>query len=150
MLIFYSCHLLLDHIQFILIHGLDIPGSYAILFFTASYLNFITRHIYNWVSFLPWSSCFILSGAISSCPPLSPRGAHLLLSYLIAFWYNSWSSHGHCTGVVCHSLLQWIPFCQNSPLWPVHLGWAYTACLLASLSYASPFAMTGQWSMKGH
>ena len=33
-----SCHLLLDLVQFtlILIHGLDIPGSYAILLFTAS------------------------------------------------------------------------------------------------------------------
>ena len=145
---FYSCHLLLDHIQFILIHGLNIPGSYAILFFTASYFNFITRHIYNWASFLLWPSCFILSGAISSCPPLFPRGAHLLFHIFLPFY--TWSSHGWCTGVVCHSLFQWITFCQNSPLWPVHLRWPSTACLIASLGYASPFAMTGQWSMKGH
>ena len=25
--------------------------------------------------------------------------------------------------MVCHFLLQWTTFCQNSPLWPVHLGW---------------------------
>ena len=25
--------------------------------------------------------------------------------------------------MVCHSLLQWNTFCQNSPPWPVHLGW---------------------------
>ena len=27
------------------------------------------------------------------------------------------------TGVVCHSLLQWTKFYQNSSLWSVHLGW---------------------------
>ena len=36
--------------------------------------------------------------------------------------------------VVCHSLLQWMMCCQNSPPWPVHLGWPYTAWLIVSLS----------------
>ena len=31
--------------------------------------------------------------------------------------------------MVCHSLLQWTTFCQNSPPWPIHLGWPYTAWL---------------------
>ena len=31
--------------------------------------------------------------------------------------------------VVCHSLLQWITFCQNSPLWPVLLGLPYKTWL---------------------
>ena len=31
----HSCHLLFDHFQFTLIHGLNIPGSYTILFFIA-------------------------------------------------------------------------------------------------------------------
>ena len=39
----YSCHLLPDHVQFTLIHGPNIPGSYAILFFTASDFTFTTR-----------------------------------------------------------------------------------------------------------
>ena len=47
--------------------------------------------------------------------------------------------------VVCHSLLQWITFCQNSLLWSVHLGWPYTTWLIASLSYTSPFTTTRQW-----
>ena len=51
-----------------------------------------------------------------------------------------------CSGSVCHSLLQWTTFCQNSPLWPVRLGWPCMAWLVASLSYASPFAMTRQCS----
>ena len=40
-------------------------------------------------------------------------------------------------------------FVRTQPLWPVHLGWPYTARLIASLSYASPFTKTRQWSMKG-
>ena len=28
-----------------------------------------------------------------------------------------------------HSPLQWTTFCQNSPPWPVHLGWPHTAWL---------------------
>ena len=43
-------------------------------------------------------------------------------------------------GIASDSLLQWITFCQNSLLWPVHLGW-----LLSSMSYTSPFTMTKQW-----
>ena len=35
---------------------------------------------------------------------------------------------------VCHSLLQWTTFCQNSPPWPVHLEWPYRAWLIVSLS----------------
>ena len=57
----HSCHLLFDHFQFTLIHGPNIPGSYAILFFTV--LNFIsiTSHIHNWVLFLLWLCLLILS-----------------------------------------------------------------------------------------
>ena len=46
------------------------------------------------------------------------------------FLYSSWGSQGKYIGVVCHSLLQWIMFCQNSLLWPVHLGWPSTAWLI--------------------
>ena len=45
MLMFPSCHLLFDHLQFALIHGPIIPGSYAILLFTASNLASITSQI---------------------------------------------------------------------------------------------------------
>ena len=46
----------------------------------------------------------------------------------------SWGPQGKNTEVVCHSLLQWTTFCQNSPPWPVHLGWPYTTWLIVSLS----------------
>ena len=61
----HSCHLLFDHLQFALIHGPNIPGSYAILLFTASDFTSITSHIHNWVLFLLWLHPFILSGFIS-------------------------------------------------------------------------------------
>ena len=53
------------HFQFALIHGPDIPGSYAIFLFTASDLTSIISHIHNLVLFLLWLSLFILSGVIS-------------------------------------------------------------------------------------
>ena len=64
----YSCHPLLDLVQFTLIHGPNIPVSCAILFFTGSDFSFTTRHIYNLASFLLWHIHFILSGAIGNCP----------------------------------------------------------------------------------
>ena len=75
---------------------------------------------------------------------------HVFLLYitLVHFSYCSWSSRGKNTGVVCHSLFQWATFCQNSPLWLVRLGVPCTTWLIASLSYASPFTMTRQWSMR--
>ena len=61
----HSCHLLSDHFQFTLIHGPNIPGSYAILLFTASDFTSITSHIHNWALFLLWFHLFLLSGVIS-------------------------------------------------------------------------------------
>ena len=45
--------------QFTLIHGPNIPCSYAILFSTASDFTFITRHIHYWELFSFWVSLFI-------------------------------------------------------------------------------------------
>ena len=47
-----GCNLLFDHFQFALIQRPDIPGSYAILLFTALDLASITSHIHSWVLFL--------------------------------------------------------------------------------------------------
>ena len=41
-------------------------------------------------------------------------------------------------------------FCQNSSLWPDHLGWAHVVWLIVLLSYANPFILTSLWSMKGN
>ena len=57
--------------------------------------------------------------------------AHFLMSYFSDFSYSSWGYYGKNVGVVCHSLLSCTTFCQNSPLWPVHLGWPH------SMAYSS-------------
>ena len=49
------------------IQGPNIPGSYAILFFTASDFTSITSHIHNLSLFLLWLGLLILSGVF---PPL--------------------------------------------------------------------------------
>ena len=112
-----SCHLLLDHVQFALIHGPNIPGSYAVLFFIALDFTFNHQTCLHLRVFLLWPSNLILSGTISNCPLLFPRGihlqawgAHLLVSYLSAFSYFSWGSPGKKTGEGCHFLLQWAMF----------------------------------------
>ena len=120
-------------LAFALIHGPDIPGSYAILLFTASDLASITSHIHNWVLFLLWLHPFILSGVISPLISSSILGTYqpgeFLFQYPIAFSYCSWGSQGKNTEVACHPLLQWTTFYQTSPPWPAHLGWPHTAWL---------------------
>ena len=59
---------------------------------------------------------------------------HLSASYCFAFSYCSWGSQRKNTEVFCHSFLQWAIFCQNSPPWPVCLGWPCTTWLIVSLS----------------
>ena len=61
----HSHHLLFDHFQFALIHGPNIPDSYAILLFTALGFTSIISHIHSWVVFLLWLHLFILSEVIS-------------------------------------------------------------------------------------
>ena len=56
-------------------------------------------------------------------------GVQLSVSYLFAFSNCSWGSQGKNTEVVCHSLLQWITFCQTSPPWPTSFGWPHMAWL---------------------
>ena len=51
----------LNWTEFTLIHGPNVPGSYAMLFFTTSSFSPNTSHIHNWVLFLLWLHLFILS-----------------------------------------------------------------------------------------
>ena len=109
-----------------------------------------TRHIHNWASFLLWLSLLIPSGAISllfsnSIGQLLTWGVHLSVSYLFAFSYCSWGSQVMNAKVFCHSLLQWTMFYENSPPWPVHLGWPYMPWLIVSLSYTNLWPMWLFW-----
>ena len=65
---------------------------------------------------------------------ITTLGVHLSVSYPFVFSYCSRGSQGKSYEVVCHSLLQWTAFCQNSPPWPVCPGWPHTAWLTVSLS----------------
>ena len=58
-----------DLFQFALIHELNIPGSYAILLFTASDFTSVTSHIHNWDLFLFCSiSSFFMKLFLHSYP----------------------------------------------------------------------------------
>ena len=82
MSMFNSCHLLFDHFQFALIHGPNIPVSYAIFFFTASDFTSITSHIHSWALFLLWLCLFILSGVISPLFSSSVLGTYWLGKFI--------------------------------------------------------------------
>ena len=121
-------HLLFDHLQSTLIHGLNSPVSYATLFFTASDFTFTAGHIHNCVLFLLWLSLFIPSGVIfplfsSSILGTYWPGKFIFQCHIFLPLHCSWGSQGKNTEVVCHSLLQGTMFSQNSPPWHIHLGW---------------------------
>ena len=94
-----------DHFQFTLINGPNIPGSYAILFFTASDFTFITRQIHNWTSFPLWFNLIIPSEAISVLLPSSIFQCHIFLPFHTAHgalkakmlkWFAILFSSGPC------------------------------------------------------
>ena len=93
-----------------LIHGPDIPGSYAILLFTASDLASITSHIHNWVLFLLWLHPFILSVVISPLISSSILGTYRPREFL--FQYPIILSFHTVHGVLKARILKWfaIPF----------------------------------------
>ena len=111
---FNSCHFLFDHFHFALIHGPDIPGSYAILFFTASDPASITSHIHNRVLFLLWLHPFIISGVISPLISSSILGTYLPREF--PFQYPIILPFHTVHGVLKARILKWfaIPFSSGS------------------------------------
>ena len=94
------------HFQFTLIHGPNIPGSYAILFFTASDFTSITSHIHNWALFLLWSHLFILSEVISPLFSSSILGTFLsgsssfsVLSFCLFILFMGFSREEYWSGL---------------------------------------------------
>ena len=102
--------LAIDHFQFALIHGLNIPGSYAILVFTALDFMSITSHIHNWVLFLLWLCLFILSGVNSSLISSSILGTYQPGDFI--FRYPIFLPFHTVHGVLKARILKWfaIPF----------------------------------------
>ena len=93
-------------------------------------------------AFYKWPDCL--------WPLVLPSVQYFLFFFFYHFTFSccSWDSWGKNTGVICRSLLQWAVFCQNSSLWPVCLTWSCREWFLSSLSYLSPFALTGLWFVK--
>ena len=145
-------------VYFTLIHGPNIPGSYAVLFFTTSNFTITTIHIHKWMSFLLWpATSFFLELLVISLhsSPLAcwtPTNLGISSSGVISFClfilFMGFSWQEYWDGLLFPPLMDHV--CQNSPLWPIHLGWPCTAWLAASLSYTSPFIMRRLWSMKGN
>ena len=109
----------LSLLQFALIPGPNIPGTYAVLLFTALDFCSITSHIHNRVLFLLWLRLFILSGVSSPLISSSILGTYRpgessfsVLSF--SFSYCQWDPQDKNTEVVSHSLVQWTTFFQNS------------------------------------
>ena len=96
--------------QFALIHGPDIPGSYAILLFTALDLASTTCRIHNWVLFLLWLRPFILSGVISPLISSSILGTYR--PGVFPFQYPTILTFHSVHGVLKARILKWfaIPF----------------------------------------
>ena len=111
-----------DHFQLALMHGPNIPGSYAILLFTALDLTSITSHIHSWVLFLVWLHLFTLSGVVSPLFSSSILGTYppgeFLFHCLIFLPF-----HTVC-GVPKARGLEWfaIPFLSELSTMP-HLSW---------------------------
>ena len=88
--------------------------------------------------FSPAASFFLELLIIALCSlPSSILDTFQTVSRLFAYSCCSWGSHSKNTPVVCHLLLHWTTFCQNSPLWPICLGWPCMAGLLTSLLFKS-------------
>ena len=102
--------LLFDHFQFALIHGPNIPGSYAILLLTASDFIFIIGHIHNWVLFSLWLHLFILFGVIPPFFSSSILGTYLSVEFI--FQCPIFLPFHTVHGVLKARILKWfaIPF----------------------------------------
>ena len=97
-----------DHIQFTLIHGPNISGSYAIPFFTASDLTSTTRHTDTWALLPLWPSRFVLTGATSKCPPLFPSS--ILDTFQpagLVFWCCVFLPFHTVHGILQARILEW-------------------------------------------
>ena len=92
-------------------HGPNIPGSYAILLFTASNLASITSPIHNWL-FLIWLRPFILSGVISPLISSSILGTYgpteFPFQYLIILPFHT------VHGVLMAIILKWFDISFSS------------------------------------
>ena len=121
----FTLVILFDHFQFTLIHGPNIPGSCAILLFTASDLASITSHIHNWVLFFLWLYPFILSEVISPLISSSILGTYQPGEFI--FQCPIFLPFHTFHGVLKSRILKWcaLPFSSGShSVRPLHRDWS--------------------------
>ena len=93
------------HYQFALIHGPNIPGSYAILLFTALDCTSITSHIHSWVLFCfgSVSSFFLLCHHSSPVAYLTPTdlgsSSFSVLSFCLFILFMGFSRQDYWSGL---------------------------------------------------
>ena len=116
--------ILFDHFQFVLIHGPNIPGSYAILLFIALNLASITSHIHNWILFFSGSfSSFFLELFLYWSPgaywaPIDLGSSSFsVISFCPFMLFLGFSRQEYWNGLPFPSPVDHI--CQNSPPWPI-------------------------------
>ena len=97
-----------------------VPYTTGYCFYFGSIPSFFLELFLHWSPVAYWAPTYLGSSSFN------------VLSF--SFSYCKWGSQGKNTEVVCHSLLQWTTFCQNSPPWPVCLRWPYRAWPIVSLS----------------
>ena len=97
-----------------MIHGPNIPGSYAILFFASSDFKSIIRHIHNWALFLLWLCLFILSGAISPLFSCCILGSYWPSEFI--FQYHILLSFHRVCEVLKARILKWFAIPLSSGL----------------------------------
>ena len=104
------------------------------IWFLSNIVLYSIRLYFHHQSHLKLSIVFTLAPSLHSFWSYSPLFSNSILGiywpgefifhcHIFAFSYCSWGSQGKNTEVVCHSHLQWTTFYQNSPSWPIHLGW---------------------------
>ena len=119
-----------DHFHVALVHGPNIPGSYAILLFKALNLASITSPILNWVLFLLWLHSFILSRVISPLISSSILGTYRPGEFI--FQCPIFLPFHTVHGVLKARILKGFdtPFSSGPhSVRPLHLGWPHMVWL---------------------
>ena len=117
--------------------------------FTASDVVSITSFIHNWVLFLLWLCLFFLelflhwSPVAYWAPTNLESSSFSVLSFCLFILFMAFSRQEYWSGLPFPAPVT--TFCQNSPPWPVHLGWCNTAWLIVSLSWTRLWSMWLDW-----
>ena len=116
--------------------GSDIPGSYAVVFFTALDFISIMSPICNRALFSLWLSLFILSGAISPVCSNSILGIYHPGEFI--FQCHIFLPFHTLHGILKARILKWFSILFSSGPFvrtlhqDFHLGWPYKAWLIVS------------------